>query len=277
MGAMCPVTLSRWLRVGALLLGLVASALTTPAAAQSVQLEALTSPELVTRIAAGATTAIVPIGGTEQNGPYMTLGKHNVRVQMLATRIAVRLGNALVAPVIAYVPEGAIDPPQAHMRFAGTLTVPAATFESMLTATAESLRRAGFHDVVFLADHGGYVASVERVVATLNQRWRAGPARAHALPEYYRAATTDFAATLKQHGVSAADSGSHAGLADTSLMLALDPTTVRIEAMRGAPAPTAAQGVHGDPRKATAELGALGVTAIVDRSVAAIRAATARH
>ena len=74
------------------------------------------------QIVAGKTTVIVPIGGTEQNGPHMVLGKHNVRVKALAGKIAQALGNALVAPVVAYVPEGSIEPPTAHMRFPGTIT-----------------------------------------------------------------------------------------------------------------------------------------------------------
>src|SRR5213079_847318 len=81
-----------------------------------VLLEDMTWTEVATALNAGRTTIIVPIGGTEQNGPHMVLGKHNVRVKVLAERIALALGNALVAPVIAYVPEGSIDPPAAHVR-----------------------------------------------------------------------------------------------------------------------------------------------------------------
>ena len=68
-------------------------------------------------IAAGKTTIIVPIGGTEQSGPAMALGKHNRRVRLLCERIAISLGDALCAPVIAYVPEGSLSPPSGHMRF----------------------------------------------------------------------------------------------------------------------------------------------------------------
>src|SRR3982751_4783162 len=94
--------------------------------------EELTATEVRDAITAGKTTVIVPVGGTEQSGPHIVLGKHNVRARVLAGRIAERLGNALVAPVVAYVPEGDITPPTAHMRFPGTLTVPAKTFESVL-------------------------------------------------------------------------------------------------------------------------------------------------
>src|ERR1700734_2787225 len=98
----------------------------------SVFLEDLTWTELRDVIAAGKTTIIVPIGGTEQNGPAMALGKHNRRVKLLSERIAVALGDALVAPVIAYVPEGSISPPSGHMRFLGTISVPEAAFEAIL-------------------------------------------------------------------------------------------------------------------------------------------------
>src|SRR6516165_11875895 len=93
-------------------------------AADSVFLEELTWTELRDLVSSGKTTIIVPIGGTEQNGPHMALGKHNRRVQVLSEKIARVLGNTLVAPVIAYVPEGGINPPTEHMRFPGTITVP---------------------------------------------------------------------------------------------------------------------------------------------------------
>ncbi|TGR94930.1 creatininase family protein, partial [Mesorhizobium sp. M2E.F.Ca.ET.209.01.1.1] len=102
----------------------------------SVFLEDLTWTELRDVIAAGTTTIIIPIGGTEQSGPAMALGKHNVRVKFLAAKIAEKLGNALVAPVISYVPEGNIDPPSSHMRFPGTITISDRTFEQLLESAA---------------------------------------------------------------------------------------------------------------------------------------------
>src|SRR6201982_2462086 len=96
----------------------------TAHALDTVFLEELTWTELRDQIRSGKTTIIVPIGGTEQNGPHMALGKHNLRARHLSEKIARALGNALVAPVIAYVPEGTIEPPTAHMRFPGTITVP---------------------------------------------------------------------------------------------------------------------------------------------------------
>ena len=122
-----------------LLLGLPAAH-----ASGTVFLEELTWTELRDLIQSGKTTIIVPIGGTEQNGTHMALGKHNLRVRYLSEKIAGALGNALVAPVIAYVPEGALEPPTGHMRFPGTITVPEEAFEKILEYAARSFKAAGF-------------------------------------------------------------------------------------------------------------------------------------
>src|SRR3989441_9829512 len=120
----------------------------------TVFLEELTWPELRTLVQAGKTTMILPIGGTEQNGPHMALGKHNVRVKMLSERIARTLGHALVAPVLAYVPEGRLSPPTGHMRFPGTITTPDDVFQNVLESAARSFRLHGLREIVLLCDHG---------------------------------------------------------------------------------------------------------------------------
>lgn len=242
----------------------------------TVFLEDLTWTELQDQIRAGKTTVIVPIGGTEQNGPYMALGKHNVRVRALSEKIARALGNALVAPVLAYVPEGGLNPPTAHMRFPGTITVPDATFKQVLEYAARSFKHHGFRDVVFLGDHGGYQADEKAVADRLNREWAATPVRAHALAEYYRAGQTEYDQALKSRGYRNEEIGTHAGLADTSLMLAIDPRLVRADRLRAAGKPESAAGVYGDPRRASAELGQAGVDIIVTRAVDAIRKAVAR-
>ena len=242
----------------------------------SVFIDDLTWTELRDAVAAGKTTVIVPIGGTEQNGPLMALGKHNVRVRALSEKIARALGNALVAPVIAYVPEGSVDPPTQHMRFPGTITIPDAAFETTLEYAARSLRHAGFLDIVFLGDHGGYQKIELAAASRVNREWLTQQPRVHAIGAYYRAVEILYAQQLKQRGFSDEEIGSHAGLADTALTLALAPDLVRSDRLGAPSKPTAAQGVHGDPRRATAELGQVGVDIIVAQTVEAIRKAT-RH
>jgi creatinine amidohydrolase len=262
-------SLTRVLIAAALLAG-------TAAVAAPLKLEALTSTELRQRIADGTTTVLVPVGGTEQNGPHIVLGKHNRRADVLAERIAERLGRTVVAPVVAYVPEGAIDPPTQHMRWTGTISVPVPAFEALLDGAARSLCRHGLRDVVFLGDHGGYQASLQRVAAKLNREFASGPCRVHALVEYYRVTQTDYVQALKARGFTAEQIGSHAGLADTALALAVDPALVRADEAARRP-PNADDGASGDARAASAELGRLGAERVVDASVAAIGALLKRE
>jgi creatinine amidohydrolase/Fe(II)-dependent formamide hydrolase-like protein len=246
-------------------------------ASQSVYVEDLTSIELRALVAGGTTTVLIPIGGTEQNGPHMALGKHNVRVKFLAGQIAKRLGNAVVAPVLGYVPEGAIFPPVAHMRFQGTISIPDATFESLLIATAKSFKQHGFHDVVFLGDHGGYQKIEVLAADKINKEWFADvKCRAHALTAFYEASQAPYIKVLRGKGFSDAEIGTHAGLADTSLMLAVDKSMVRGDLLAEGAKTAPADGVYGDPRKSSVELGQIGVEIIVDRSVKAIQEIT-RH
>jgi creatinine amidohydrolase len=132
----------------------------------------------------------------------------------------------------------------------------------VLEGAARSLLRAGFKQVVLLGDSGNYRASLDRVVAKV--------AGVHALPQYYRAATEGHARLLRDQGHSDAEIGRHAGLADTALLMALQASLVRTDAAREAGADR--EGVSGDPRRASAALGQMGVDHIVEQTVQAIRA-----
>jgi creatinine amidohydrolase len=245
-------------------------------ASPGVRLQNYTWTELREQIRAGKTTVIIPIGGTEQSGPYIAVGKHNVRAEYLADRIAEKLGNALVAPVVAYVPEGGYAPPTSHMRFPGTITIPDDVFEKLLESAANSFAVHGFRNIVFLGDHGGYQKDLKQVVAHLNKSWTGTNARAILPAAYYDTSSDGYAQLLRQHGIRDDEIGTHAGLADTSLQLAVAPQMVRLSQLRDAPKPTAADGVYGgDPRRSSAALGQMGVDAIVSRTVDAIRKETA--
>jgi creatinine amidohydrolase len=236
-----------------------------------VLMENLTWIELRDQIAAGSTTVIVPIGGTEQNGPYMALGKHNARVSFLAKLIAERLGHCLVAPTIAYVPEGEIDPPTLHMKFPGTLTITDATFISMLKDTGRSLRHAGFKNIVLIGDHGGYQSDLTKVADALNKEW-AGKAKAVGLIQYYALSREPYSAFLRSSGFSDQDIGVHASGSDTSLELATAPDMVRSDKLSDQKLATPANGINGaGPVKATAALGQKGVDLIVAGTVSAIQ------
>jgi creatinine amidohydrolase/Fe(II)-dependent formamide hydrolase-like protein len=255
---------------------LLCLALPAAAAAPSVYLQELTSAEVHDAVRAGTRTIIVPVGGTEQNGPHMALGKHNLRAHALAGRIAAALGHTLVAPVVAYVPEGRIEPPTEHMRYAGTISVPDAAFQAVLEGAARSFAAHGFTDIVLIGDSGNYQAQLKAVAERLNRGWQGRPARVHFIAAYYDAAQAPYRQALRARGLSDAQIGSHAGAADTALMLAVDPAAVRTDRL---PAPAdagRASGVSGDPSRASAELGRIGTELIVQQTVAAIRQATTR-
>jgi creatinine amidohydrolase len=221
------------------------------AAVASVYLEELTWPEVRDAVAAGMTTVIVPTGGTEQNGPHMVLGKHNFLVHYKAGEIARLLGDALVAPVVTYVPEGNIDPPSGHMRFPGTISIPEGVFQQVLEHTARSLRQAGFVDIAFVGDSGGNQAGQEAVAQALNAEWADTRVRVHHISDYYPGRGDDYAIS---QGVSAQDVGSHAGTHDTASLLFLDPSKLRLDQFRPGRSGDG-QGHVGDPNKATAILG----------------------
>ncbi len=246
-------------------------------APDTVFLEELTWTELRDVIQSGKTTIILPTGGMEQNGPHLALGKHNVRVKALSEKIARTLGNALVAPVLAYVPEGRLSPPTGHMRFPGTITVPDEVFQKVLESAAQSFRVHGFRDIVFVGDHGSSQAGQKAVAARLNREWVATAVRVHAVEEYYRVSDTGFRQLLKARGYREDELGSHAGLTDTSLMLATDPLMVRMGRLRPGTGLRDGDGVDGDPSRASAELGRLAVELIVPRTVEAIRKSIAHR
>jgi creatinine amidohydrolase/Fe(II)-dependent formamide hydrolase-like protein len=233
---------------------LAAACLAAPALAQpaaTVFLEDMTWPEVRDAVRAGRTTIIIPTGGTEQNGPHMVLGKHNMLVKYKAGEIAKRLGDALVAPVVAYVPEGDIDPPTGHMRFAGTITTPPEVFAKVLEYAARSFKQHGFRDIALLGDSGGNQASQKLVAEALNKEWAGSPARVHHLSDYYPGPGDDW---LKTQGVSDQDVGSHASIHDTASLMLLEPSMLRRDKL----APGVANdgsGVVGNPARSTPEFG----------------------
>ncbi len=254
---------------------LIVAALQGTAFAQgSVYIEELTTQEVSAALKAGKTTVLIPIGGTEQNGPHMTIGKHNVRAKALAGKIAAQLGNALVAPVLTYTPEGNIDPPTEHMGFAGTISIPDDTFKAVLLGTARSFQKHGFTDVVLLGDSGNYQKLLAQVSEQFNRSAAKSSTRLHYLPEYYRTTQTVYLDALKAKGLTPLEIGTHAGTADTSLLMAIDASLVKPERFADSARLGKSAGVAGDPRPSSAANGQLGVDAIVKITAEAVKKVT---
>jgi creatinine amidohydrolase/Fe(II)-dependent formamide hydrolase-like protein len=235
----------------------------------------MTWTEIRDAIQAGKKAVIVPTGGTEQNGPHMILGKHNYIVSFAAGMIAERLGNALVAPTVQYVPEGDYNRPNFGEK-PGVITNPSPSYDLLLDAAARSLRVHGFIDILLIGDSGGNQEGLTKVAATLNAEWQGTGVRVYALVDYYqqgRVQVRDW--LLKEHGLDAATVGSHAGTSDTSQLLYVHADGIRRDKLKpsgGSPN----SGVNGDPTKATAEIGRVAVDLKVSAAIAQFRALKAQ-
>ena len=239
-------------------------------ALNSVWIEELTWMEVRDALREGKTTAIVSTGGIEQNGPYLATGKHNYVLDLACEGIARTLGDALCAPIIKLVPEGAHDPPTGHMRYPGTLSLRAETFEAVLTDVGRSLAAHGFEHVVYIGDSGGNQRSMAAVAERLNAEWT--DVQAHYVPEFYRYADV-FEFMERELGITEpTNDGLHDDFVITSIMMGLDPETVRFD-QRVAAGKASINGLSLEPAERTIEIGRRLLQFRVDQTVEAIRAA----
>jgi creatinine amidohydrolase len=235
-------------------------------APDTVFIDELTWEETRDALKTGKTTVIIPTGGTEKNGYHMVLGKHNYVVTHAANLMARRLGNTLVAPVIQYVPEG--DPDRQNQ---GAISLPSPAYDMLLDAAARSLKAHGFTEILFIGDSGGNQAGMTAVAAKLNEEWASAGTRVFGLTDYYNTGRDNYRAWLMAaFGYDDDVVGSHAGISDTSQMLHVHPAGVRraqIVPWGGAKD----SGVTGDPSRATAEIGRMGIEFKVNAGIGQYR------
>lgn len=245
-------------------------------ALESVWIEELTFMEVRDAIRSGKTTVIVPTGGVEENGPYLAGGKHNYILQQTAEAIARKLGNALVAPIIKYVPEGEIDLEPGAIRYPGTIGVRVETFKSVLTDVSTALRANGFEHILLIGDSGGNQQPQVEVAQALSAKWTDGRTSIHHIPEYYN--WVQRQEWLRERGINEVmqDPGLHDEFSATSIMMLTDPTTVRME-QRMRAGHFSINGVDLAPIPRTLALGRELVDWIADVSVEAIHAAIAEN
>jgi creatinine amidohydrolase len=233
-------------------------------------LEAMTWTEIRDAIQGGKRVAIVPTGGTEQNGPHMVMGKHNYIVTFAAGQIAQQLGNALVAPTVQYVPEGDYTRPNFGDK-PGVISHPSPSYDRLLDAAVRSLRVSGFTDILLIGDSGGNQAGLTAVANALNAEWAGTGVRVYALVDYYQKGRIQIRDYLKAtYGWDEQMVGSHAGTSDTSQLLYVFADGIRLDKrMPNGGAPDA--GVTGDPTKATAEIGKIAIDQKVNAALAQYR------
>jgi creatinine amidohydrolase/Fe(II)-dependent formamide hydrolase-like protein len=225
-------------------------------------------------IAQGYTRVIVPSGGIEQNGPHMILAKHDHIVSFAAERIAAELGRTLVAPVVSYVPQGSYARPEGNLRFPGTIGVPDEVYAGVLEGIARSLKLAGFKTICLIADHGGSARPQAEVEARLTREWAAEGVKVISVDDYYGAAGEAQNQQLIAEGETLKSIGQHAGIADTSELMAIHPQGVDLSRLAQLALPREPTGADGDARRATAERGRALLALKVEAAVQQIRAAS---
>jgi creatinine amidohydrolase/Fe(II)-dependent formamide hydrolase-like protein len=244
--------------------------------ANSVWIEEMTWMDVRDAVAKGKTTVIIPTGGIEPNGPWLVTGKHNYVLRTNCDVIARKLGDALCAPIVEYVPEGRIEPPSGHMLSPGTISLREETYQAVLSDIASSLKQHGFKHIIFIGDSGGNQKGQAVVAEQLTARW-AGSAFAATIPGYYTA-PPGSPNVLRQLGVTKEgmpDDGLHDSPGITLNMMLTDPKSVRWEDRVKAGKATI-NGVSIADMKKSLEWARAIVEARADRTVALIKEAIAK-
>ena len=266
--------MTRWLLAAFLL-----ASCSAPAAAQEqVDLELMTYPEVAAAMQHGKTTVLIYTGGTEQRGPHAVLGGHTLVARRASVEIARQLGNALVAPVLPYSVAGS----HLNPKWPGSVNLPGPVFSTVTEAIVDSMVVNGFKHIVLMGDHGGGQQELKALALRLDRKYAPKGTRIHFCGDVYEKTRKDVDAWIAQHGLPAA---THGGIPDTSVLMFLggDAYVRKDKLVAGDPvistgqratAPPVNNGVTGDPRLSTPEMGKVFFDIQVRNAVAQIRALT---
>jgi creatinine amidohydrolase len=262
------------------LTGLIAFAQTTQKQ-EPVEIEQMTYPEIYSAIHnRGKTTVLIYNGGTEQRGPHAVLGGHTLMAHAIAPMIARKLGNALVAPVLPFSvnPAGGVD-----SKWPGSVALAPELFQKVNEAVVDSMAKNGFKNIVLLGDHGGGQAELKKLAELTDAKYRAQGIHVYFCGDVYEKSRQEFAEWLTSKRLPLSN---HGGIPDTSAMLYLQPGPEQwvrniYKTTLGDPVvppgqkpdpkvPLVNNGVVGDPRPSTAEIGKLYVEMKVNTAVSQI-------
>jgi creatinine amidohydrolase/Fe(II)-dependent formamide hydrolase-like protein len=231
-------------------------------------IEDLTVLEVRDLIKAGKTTALILTGGIEENGPYLTTGKHNNVLRAMGDPIARALGNALIAPIVTLEPGN----PE-RVRMPGTVLLSPETFKAVVSDMAVSLKTQGFKHIVLLGDSGGNIKPLTEAAEALNVKWKAAGSdvRAYSIPEYYNyGEVEEFEKTTL--GIHEQMEGLHDDYYISAIIAVHDPNGIRMPE-RVKAGKFAINGVSLAPIEKTVENGKKIIAFRTEKTVAAIRKA----
>ena len=183
-----------------------------------VELELLTSSEVVEKQQKGFISVIIANGGTEARGPHNILAGHTIMSRHTAIDAAKALGNTLVAPVLPIdvgatgVSEGTKTP--------GGITVSGEIFKGLKLAEIESMVWNGFKNIFVMGDHGGGQRFMREAVEEMDKKHSAQGVRVYYVPDFYTKYMDDVQMYFYEHKLPI---GGHGAMMETSKMLYLEP------------------------------------------------------
>lgn len=244
-----------------------------------VEIELMTYPEIYAAIhTEGKTTVLVVNGGIEQRGPHAVLGGHSLTAKPQAVDIARQLGNALVAPVMPFSIAGRHLSP----RTPGSVNIPGPVFAAVNEAIVDSMVINGFKNIVLMGEHGGGQKELEQVAKKTDAKYSRQGVHVFFCGDFYEKTQSEFQQWVIAHQLPPS---SHGGIPDTSLMMYLggDAWVRKDKMVAGDPllppgtprdpnVPLVDNGIIGDPRPSTPEIGKLYFDMKTKNAVAQIRA-----
>lgn len=181
-----------------------------------VDLSTMTHPEVGNRLQEPL-VALIPVGATEQHGPYLGLGTD----WTIAHQLALSAGRAL-APQAVVVPPLPFGLSSHHMGFPGTITISFESFRSVCGDVVRSLRTHGVDRFIFVNGHKGNEAALSVLMAELRAELHVDLASAFWM--------TQAKDVIDKHRQT--ERWGHACEIETSLALALAPHLVDTDALR---------------------------------------------
>src|SRR6478736_1388246 len=188
------------------------------APAQQVDMELLTSAELVAKQKAGFINVIIANGGTEARGPQNILAGHTIMARATAIDAAKEIGHTLVAPVMPIdvaatgVSDGSALP--------GGITVSKEIFKGLKLAEIESQIWNGFKNVFVMGEHGGGQQQIKEAAEEMTAKYASRVVHVYYVPDFYSKYQVDVQMYMYEHKLPIAG---HGAMMETAKMLFLEP------------------------------------------------------